>query len=81
MGDELLSLTPADSPCYTYGMDLFHNLFPSPEGRGVRGEVPRAASTITQKTTFDGTNPPIVDSHPQTTTYGMKLPFCLRIGR
>jgi hypothetical protein len=32
---------------------------------------------IKQKTTFDGTNPPIVDGHPETTTDGIKLLFFL----
>jgi hypothetical protein len=77
MGDELLSLPAADFPCYDIYMDHHNDLFPSPEGRGDRGEVPRAASMIKQKTTFDGTKLPIVDSHPETTTHGMKLLFCL----
>jgi hypothetical protein len=48
---------------------------PSHYGKGLGV---RLSDTITaRKTTFDGTNPPIVDSHPETTTYGIKLLFCL----
>ena len=80
MGDELYSLPALDFPCYIYYMNHRHDAppyirFPFPLGKGLGV---RLSDTITaQKTTFGGTNPPVVDSHPETTTYGMKLLFCL----
>ncbi len=54
---------------------LSEDRFPFPRGKGLG--VRFLAAMIKQKTTFDGTKLPIVDNHPETTTYGMKCPFRL----
>jgi hypothetical protein len=60
--DELFSLTPLDSTCYSYAMDYSHYLPSSLE-------IGRDALLI--KTSFDGTKLPLVYNDPRTTTGGM----------
>jgi hypothetical protein len=66
-GDELLSLTPSDLTCYNFCM---YN----------RQDAPRSPLRTTRlfaakKTSFDGTNLPVVERHFQTTTYGRNRPL------
>ena len=74
-GDELFSLPRVDLACYISRMDSSQD---PPTASLIVGRaaflVGRAAvpAIDTRKTTFDGTNPPVVYRRPRTTTYGMK---------
>ena len=69
LGDELLSLMPTNLACYPYAMRQDAQHLPDSLAMPARCEK--------LKTTFDGTNPPIVGKHPKTTTGGMNCSFQL----
>ena len=69
--DELFSLTPPDSACYTYAMDNRQDAPYSP-GSPKIGRGLLAAEII-----FDGTKLPLERSRPKTTTDGINCDFRL----
>jgi hypothetical protein len=62
LGDELFSLTPANFPCYFHHMTIRQDATASPEPE---------QTLLPTKTSFDGTNPPVVVEPSETTSNGM----------